>query len=469
MSSPGKKEKTTEVVNPLDSQFAVPAPVSDDDLEIMQDELFGRKEETSPEERKGRVNGAVQEIIEKTQELNKSQPKKQKAISKEEETETEETKFDGTFPEFDASKFLEGAEDKEEGEDESDEDEEEIEGETAAGEEESSPSFTKETNIKNLRQVAGNFKKERDAALLEIETLKTELRGRPDPQGFQQKISTLEGRIKELEPYELVFALHKNPAFKQKYIDGPNQIAAEMKQIAVDYGMEEDVVEQILMTDNRRELDETLEEYFSSTSARSDLKTLKQKYDGIIKERVEFEKKPREALTQFHSTQEQQDAQINQQRDAHLKTVIAEGWQAALQQAKQVSQNQKIYELLEQPGKKDHNEKVVKPTLGNAQAMLQTGVDYIERLVRSKAVPSKEFVQWFAQVCQQAAATQMVNHVRWGIHEKYQELLNQQKEQRGYDRPPVASQNRASPSKGKKKGKKTEEISAEIWQSVVSN
>ena len=465
MPRPAQGKTKEEPIVPTNPHAPPGMPVTDEALHAMQDEYLAAQSEHPKEEVKSGKERA-QEIFESTQELNGAAKEKPQKKTKEEPKSKDEVEFDGDFPEFDSSQFIEGASENEE--EEELEEFEPGEGEKEGEAEEESRSFSKETNIKNLRQLAGSFKKERDAALLAVEQYKKQVESQPDSQGLQSTIGQLKERVAELEQYELVFALHKNPGFKQKYVDAPNQIAEEMKAIATDYGVDGEVIDEILLTNNRRDLDEMLEQFFSSSSARGDLKTLKQRYNGILNERREYEQKPREALTQFHSSQEMDDAQVNQQRDKHLSTVMRDGWAAALQSAATVSKEKKIYELLEQPGKTDHNEKVVKPTLNDAQAMLNTGVDYIERLVRAKAVPNQQFIQWFAQICQQAAATQMVNHVRWGIHGKYQQLLKDQGQQRDYDRPGVASQKRTSAPKSKKP-KGSSEIAAEIFSAVVSD
>lgn len=444
----------------------------DGDLANLQDKLFGgpagdegNNKPNHDADDKNQTNGTgpdrAADLFNKTQEVtntlkddNKKKPSKKKVDEK-----TGEADFDGAFPEFDASQFLK--------DDNAPSETEEPTEEPEPGED-NDVDLDKEENLKNLRQIAGGFKQERDELKEKISELESQLTNRPDSTHYEQENARLKTRIEELEKYELVFGLQNNPAFKERFINPANQVMDEMKQIVTDYGLEEDIVSDILVIDNRKDLDEVLEETFASASARTDIKALKQKYDGIEKERQEFEKKPREALTQFQSEQAQSESEINHKRDTHLKTVTNNGWAAALSVAAQASKESKIYELIEQPGKKDHNEKVVRPTLNNAKQMLDTGMGYIESLVRQKAVPSAGFVQWLAQICQQAAATQMVNHVRWGIYDKYNELSQQQNKQNGYDRPGINPQGRGVPGGSSSKPKTGKEAAAAIFESVIA-
>jgi len=456
--------------------------VEDSDLATMQESLFGKKDKKDdPESSKGKpanTNGTpvdrstkgkktADEIFQKTQQTNK-EIKNQK---QEPEITDDNNEFTGSFPEFDSSQFLPGESESEASEDEDSEgdveepSEDEVE-DAADKSDDKDVDFSKEENLKNLRKVAGNFKKERDEARKELEALQK----RPDTKALQDQITQLKTRNEELEKYELVFGLQNNPAFKKKFIDPSNQIIQEMKQIVTDYGLDGEIVDDLLLINNRRDLDETLEETFSSSSARNDIKTLKQRFDGLQQERAEAEKKPREVLDQFQSSQAQTDAETNQRRETYLKEAMSDAWAAALGTVAQAEGHDRILELVQQPGKKDHNEKVVAPTLGTAQNLFQDGLVYLEKVARNKSVVDRKFVQWFAQLCQQAAATRMVNHVRWGIYEQYNKLLDQQKKQGQFDRPGIASKGKPSaPSAKRKKGTGGgRDIAATIFQEVVT-
>lgn len=334
---------------------------------------------------------------------------------------------------------------------------------TENSEPETEVDLNKETNIKNLRTVAGNFKRERDEIKVELETLRETLKTKPEVSALQRELDSLRGRVKELEPYELVFALHQNPEFKQRFVDGANNLVGEMKQIAGDYGVGEDVVQDILLTTNRKDLDDILEESFSSSAARSDIKTLKQKYDGLQRERAEYEKKPQESLTKFQEHEARASAQRAQQRDTYLKQAINSGWQSALKQNEELPENERIYELMEIPGKREHNEKVVKPTLNAAQNLVEMGLRHIETMVRNQGVPDPKFVSWFASVCQQAVATQMLNYSRAGLYQKYLELRNEVQKRDSLDRPSI---NGASKSSGGDRKLNGNEIAARIFLDV---
>lgn len=475
---PKKQPAASKKQPPAPAEEGIPVPqfsgipgqgADTDDLISAQEKLFGKKttnnkngkqkeEKPDKEEPAQKTRSRAEEIFDITQNGDKNlNGKTKKAAAKDDGEE-----FDKDFPDFDASQFLKDEDDKEKFEPEPDEDERK---------EEEDVDLDKETNIKNLRQVAGRFKGEVKTLSARITELEAELSSKPADAAMQKQVDELRNRVQQLEPYEIVFALHENPAFKEKFIDGPNKLRGEMLQIIKDYDVEEEVLDHILYAKNRKELDSILEDSFSSLSAQHDLKSLRQRYQGLMSERAEAEKKPREALERYNTDKATFDAEKNRRRDLHLQTVMQSGWEEAIEKAADVATEKKIYELMEVPGKKDHNEKVVRPTLAQAQNILQDGLGYIEKLARTGGVPSKAFVSWFATICQQAAATQMVNSVRWGMHEQLQELKKQVTKRNGYENPSISSPSRNAPvrTEGDQKKKSGRERAAQIFQEVVSS
>lgn len=326
--------------------------------------------------------------------------------------------------------------------------------------------LNKESNIKNLRTLAGNFKKERDDLQAKLAAAQEQLKTRPEVSALQQQLTAVQARVKELEPYELVFGLHNSPEFKQKYVVGAQKIVDSMKQIAKDYDVDEAAVEDILLSENRRELDEILEDHFTKDSPKADLKALKQQYDALINERRDYEKKPQVALAKFEEDRALKETERGQKRDQFFKQAVQAGWVEALNQNEALPENQKIYELIEIPGKKEHNEKIVRKTLGEAQKTFQFGLDYVERAIRGGHTLSPKFVSWFAALCQQAQATQVLNYSRAGLYQQYKQLQGEKGKQEQMNRPGMAAPSRGTSIGGKGERKKGKDLAAEIFMAV---
>jgi len=430
-----QKQETEITPTPTNS---IGSQASTEDLEQLQSQMFGQKKEAKksepakkeePEPTPAPKKDVAADLFKKTTESDQTLTDEQKNAQ---EGEDDDSEFDaaGTF--IDVSKFMEDGEPKTK--------EKEVKSKS-----EPDVDLDKESNIKNLRQVAGGFKKERDEAQNQITELQTELKNRPDTNGLQSKVSTLEARVKELEPYELVFGLHNNPQFKEKYIQGSESLVNEMTAIARDYGVDESVVQELVISTNRKEIDDLLSDALSSAEARSDLKSLKQRYDGLQREKREFEKTPEEAFRKFEESKVDAAADRNKRRDARFQETVNSAWSAALSANQEVQQNQRINELIEIAGQKEHNERVARPTLKAANDLYSAGIKHIERMIRNEAVIDTKFAAWFASIAQQASATQMLNFSRSAIHEKLQETLRTQEEEHSRNRPGTVTPSRSKP------------------------
>lgn len=422
-----------KTVQNVEVRPAVESPDNTDLLLQMQEEAFGpgedSKEEVIPEpkETPEPVKTKAEQIFEKTTEANKNLNGKQPE-PKEKEVKPPADDF------IDVLEF--GAEKKPEPK-------EPIVPPVEVD-------LDKENNIKNLRKVAGDFKTERD----QLRTKVTELEERVssvDAAAFQNQITQLTARVKELEPYELTFGLHKNPEFKRKFIDGEQIIVGEMKEILSSYNAEEESLEAFLLAANKREENEILADILTDPDARAELRTLKRRRDGLLKERQNYEKAPDEALRQFREAEATNAAMLNQKRDLLVDSLIETGWETALSSLTSLPADQRLQELVEVPGKKEHNEKIVRPILEAARREFLPIMNYIEMLIRKKAVPSESFAIKLAALCQQAVAGVTVSNSRRAIYKAYQELLQERESENKVARPGVkfAGRTEAPVSNGK--------------------
>ncbi len=324
--------------------------------------------------------------------------------------------------------------------------------------------LSKENNIKKLRQIATGLSAEKEALLAEKQQLEEKLT-QAASQINSRETEALKARIAKLEPYEQLFALHENPEFKEKYIGGVNTLISEMREIVKSYGVEEGVVEDILATESRKELDELLMESFESFDARADLKNLKQKVIGLIAERKDYEKRPQDALAHFQAQKEQIAVENEKKRNAYFGKVVNDGWSMALTDAIEAPDDAKIFELVEIPGKKDHNEKVVRPILGDARKAYEMGIAHIERMIRNGSVVDKSFASWLARTVQTAVAAANINAARSTIYKQWQSVMQTQEKSRAVQRPAINGGARAMMNGEVKGGKR--DRAAEIYNAVT--
>ena len=110
------------------------------------------------------------------------------------------------FPFDDVSTFTEKPEAKKEVEEE----------DTELDSEPPEVDLSKENNLKNLRQLAGNFKKERDQFRKKVEELEKRTSLSQDEPTRKENLQ-LKDRVKKLEQLELVYSLETSPLFVQNY------------------------------------------------------------------------------------------------------------------------------------------------------------------------------------------------------------------------------------------------------------
>lgn len=441
-------------------------PASSDDLLKMQDTYFsGLKKEgadektpTKPETKKS--SGKKEEGQTSLEESAQKFAKKAKETTKNTEEEpTGDDEFEAPAA-VDMSQFLQDdSEDAVDNEDSEDAQEviEDTEDSSAAGQPDS-----KTENIKKLRNINKNLSSR-------VAELEQQVKSAGNSSALQTEVQKLRSRVQELENYELVFGLHNNPKFKKTYIEGANNLVSEMQDIAKDYGIEDGVVDEILLANNRREIDEIVSEYFPSEESRRDVKSLKQKYDGLQKDRKKAEQAPRDVLQELHNKEQISKAERDASRDKHFKKVATSAWTTALAANNQLPDEQKIGELIEIPGKKAHNEKVVRPTLDAANQLANVGLGHIEKLIRNEAVIDEKFATWFMQICQQASATQMIHNTRQGLFQKYQELKGDTQKARKVSRPSMDTPTRSSGVKTSKTKKDGKQVAADIFEGVMKD
>jgi hypothetical protein len=349
------------------------------------------------------------------------------------------------------------SEESEEPGEEGEEEGEENSGPSRQSEEASKDSKTE--NIKNLRTSNAALKNK-------VAELERQLAQRGDTSALQTTVNNLKSRVKELEQYELVFGLHNNPQFRKEYIEGEKTLLSEMQAIATDYDVDPSIIEDILATESRRDEDYLVANTFPSDESRRDIKTLKRKIEALRKKRAEVEKAPKQSLEQLYSKEQETKAERDAKRDQHYRRVVNDAWTKAISLNRSLPEEQQVGELIEIPGMKKHNEKVVRPTLESANKLVSSGLAHVERMIRNQSIIDEPFAVWFANICQQAAATQMVHSTRKTLYERYQEVVAEKEKQRSFSRPGISTASRTTSVGGSKKKKDGKQIAADIFMEV---
>lgn len=219
-------------------------------------------------------------------------------------------------------------------------DQEDVDVKAAGDEEESDDSITidpltsappkkekksKEDNIKGLRNA---LKTERE----KIDTLETELKQTKDKLEHVGDVEELRGQLEEarkeveqLKKYESLVGLKQSKEYKERYIDGVDNLVKQAQEIAKDYEVPNEVLQQLVSTGNRRDMNRLLAEHFDTIGA-GDIRPVILDIQKLLIEKKKVENDPSKAekdLLEAAKTKEKKEQELAR-RD--LESVVQSGW-----------------------------------------------------------------------------------------------------------------------------------------------
>lgn len=223
---------------------------------------------------------------------------------------------------------------------------------------------SKEENFKKLRQKlheTNTIIKDKEDKLKSLEEkVKKYETGEELPDVLKAK----EERIQELEKYERLHALKLSPAYKERFIKPLNVLKERLSDIAADYEIPSNVLEQALNITNRRELNSFLAEHFDEVGA-LEVKQVISDAQKLNFEAKEAEKEPAKALQALESDFEN----ISQQRRLRANQSIVEtSKEAWIDSLIDIRKEGRIQELIEKESDPEYNEKFVRPLLTAASS-----------------------------------------------------------------------------------------------------
>ena len=273
----------------------------------------------------------------------------------EERGEAEETK------ETTASKLRKKLQAKERGETEESSKEESTKEETDSTESEieltenplSSTRSTKEENFRNLRNAlkASNFR---------VSELETELAAKEEELKKLDSVTELEGKLQEaesklekLQKYEDIIGLYGTEGFKEEYYDKVDTIKSDIMNIANDYGVNEEVIDEALKITNQKQLNEYLGQYFDVYSVQDIRKNIKE-IQSILEAREEAENNPVKTREYLLSNFAKKKDAMDKQARENIKLASMSAWTEMSETYSNPTSGVEI--LQEKKGNKEHND-----------------------------------------------------------------------------------------------------------------
>lgn len=289
----------------------------------------------------------------------------------------------------------------------------------------------KETN-KTLKQIQEDKLKLEQ----ELEEYKT---GAVIPEILNEK----ESRIQELEKYEKLHNFKASKEYKELYAKPLDQVQGRLKEIAIDYDIPADVLNQALTIGKESDLNRFLSEHFDQLGAQ-EVKGLVLKARQIHQSIQEAEKEPVKALEALQQQHQALDQERQVQRKTNISTKAKDAWVASLTRIKKEGL---AIELIADPENSDHNEKYVKPLLTKAA----TEYGKIVKMLADRGLEDlpKELAEALATAVLYGHATPVAITTRNEALKHAKELDQNTKRNTGYERPQIGGSSPGSaPLKG---------------------
>lgn len=173
-----------------------------------------------------------------------------------------------------------------------------------------------------------------------------------------------EERISQLEHYEKLHNLKVSKEFREKYISPIASIKTRLGEIAADYEIPKEVIDDAINLTNRRELNGFLSQHFDEVGA-LEVKQAITQIQELQSEARAAEAEPLKALNNLQADSERVYAERNQQRKIQIANKSKSAWSSALSKIREEGE---AVELITQENDPEYNSKVVQPILNSASS-----------------------------------------------------------------------------------------------------
>lgn len=212
-------------------------------------------------------------------------------------------------------------------------------------------------NFKKLRTKAKEVTKKAKELESENSTLKSKLTEYETGTVVPEVLQAKETEIQRLSYYEKLVNFKGSKEYQEKFVKPVTELQTRLGEIAKDYEVPEETIQEALTISNRAELNRFLTDHFDEVGA-LEVKDLVGKIKSIQTEAFEAEKAPSDTLARMQS----ESATIyEQQRSQRVGTVVNTARGAWVETLQSIQAEANIPELTTLSNNTEHNEKVVKP------------------------------------------------------------------------------------------------------------
>lgn len=286
-------------------------------------------------------------------------------------------------------------------------------------------------NFKNIRKSLNETKtklQEREEALAKAQaTLDKYEKGEELPPSAKE----LKDKVEKLSHYQQIVELETSDEFQNTYVKPLTTIQTKLTNIAKDYEIPENVIDQMLGMESQRELNSFLSDHFDNVGA-MEVKSLINETNELRRQAEAAKKAPKEALNRL--VEEAQVAKITtfkrQVEQIHSKATGA--WERSLTRLRASGTTP---ELTYKDNDSEHNEKIVKPLVETAAKEYGK---MVTKLVESGLTKlPDDLSDAMANMCLLAHASAVSISQRNEAIRRYNEVDRNSRRETSYSRPPI--------------------------------
>lgn len=316
-------------------------------------------------------------------------------------------------------------------------------------------------NFSKLRGTLKETKKTLQTKAQEAEELKSKVEKYETGEIIPEVLKEKESEIQRLSYYEKLHNLKFSKEYKEAYIKPLDDLRGKVNEIAKDYNIPEDVMEEALNLTDRRELNQFLSSHFDDVDTLQ-VKSLITDMQAVKAKAKEAEGEPAKA---FKALQEEHQ-KIEEIKSATTRNKIADtaqnGWHKSLMG---IRKEGKILELIRRESDSEFNTKVVDPILSAASSEYGKMV----RLLADSGLVdlSDEIADALAKTVLLAHASAISIETRNRAMKEAEDLRTNTQRNNPYMRPNVGGGTGSTSNPSEKQPSSTKEAASSLLQKVM--
>lgn len=288
-----------------------------------------------------------------------------------------------------------------------------------------------EQSIKDLRKKANEYKTQLTEAQESLRTVAEELERYKKGEAIPETLKEKDDRIAALEHYERLHGFRLSPEYQKKYVEPLEQLKTKAVQLAQDYQVEVEVLDEALALTNKKDLNSFLRNYFDDVGA-LEVREVLTKIREIDNEAKEAEKEPEKSFQNLKDSYANEQREQESLRIGNITANSRDGWIAALQEVRA----EETYPELILTGDIEAD-KIARPIVESAA---QEYGKFVKLLVGlgAKELP-KDVAKILAKRFQLSQASSVIAESRAHHYQRSQEIIRENERQAAMIRPPVGS------------------------------